>query len=255
MKVNYRIEIDPLDNNQYMEDANQFAIQFSSSRIEKTWFFKISDKKELLKAKTFLESQSFDWEIIYEFELSNDEIDDYSAYFPGIYSDYKILKNSIVLERRVRNYDIINDLDSNRIILSEKTQKVLENIVEGLKFIPVESDKSKLFYFLENVIALSSPINVVKASEINLINSSDNLYFIVSDGRYYIHGALEQEIENAGIVMCHSMRYQDVSYDVPPYLIMSRKIVKSLINNNIKGLNNTDRFLPILNKNNPLIIE
>ncbi|MDX1958313.1 MAG: hypothetical protein SFU98_07050 [Leptospiraceae bacterium] len=252
MKVNYKIIVDHLDQPQLIKSANEFVQVFSEFRKGQTWFFQFEDKLSLVKALEILRTKNLIWDLVYELSIEEDEITHFPCYLLGLPTLYLQSNDDILYEKKLQRKQIFKEVQTDKIIVNEKVKNILESHSSSFDFQRIKSNKNNNFYILTIHEFLKEPIAVANVTQLNTINKEDELYFLVSDGRYFISKEKVLELEHLGILKYNLLRHNDKIYKVPNGLVMSPLMIQVLMKNKILGYND---FLIVLHNTDSILDE
>ncbi|WP_028973189.1 hypothetical protein [Spirochaeta cellobiosiphila] len=249
MKIYYKIQIDLFKTPHLRIDAEEFAEHFSIFRIKETWFFLFKQKKDIINACHYLKRIKLQWQLSYQIRIHKDEIGKYPGYFPGIPSNYGIIKDNVVNEGSMKKRQILKDLDTEHIIVTKSLRDILTNFNNKFVFEEILGREGNIFYKWIINTTVEEPVSVSKISQLNIISKSDEIFFVVSDGRYFVSENTARSIFENDIAFYNKISHSNKLYKIPNQIIVSPKLLELLYDNRIKGFNEKEISGVVLSEN------
>ncbi|WP_028973190.1 hypothetical protein [Spirochaeta cellobiosiphila] len=253
MIKNYHIDIDFPDEEELQRNALEFAERFKKNRNDISWFFQFDNRSELNHAIDFLKKQDFNWDFYYRLSISNKEITEYPAYFPGFFSNYHVLLSNQVDSRIIQKKDIFIDLTSGKLILSSRTKELFQAHLKNIAYEQIIDEKGNIYFTAEIKKYLTAPVDIPIIQKLSNPTALANYHLVASDGRYFLKEDASKEITNHGIAFYSTIRHKDRCFKVKPRLIISNRFIDILIKEKTKGVN-LNRLTVILSEKNENIL-
>jgi hypothetical protein len=227
----------------YTSYANETAIRFT-----------FPEKPKFFEALSLLKKQGLRYIRYYKFELSLDELESYPALhlatmLLGVDGCCTFLD---AVEFQVKDgEEMIKDVETGRIIVSPRVQKILERMTSCIEWIP-QSISPGVEWFWMVAQPLPSPIFIPNPSDISPDERCNipDVYEVNDDGRLVANDANIAFLAEVGIAMNYHYETPTAIIKVSPESIATGKIIKALDSIGVKDI--LEYSFPLLTSSHPL---
>lgn len=238
---NYHGEITP--------GYEEFISKYAPYRHGSSTSYIFSDSQQLAEAISMLTKQGLPVEHFYKFELATNELETYPALYLGVYCIFEVFGIESGKEKVNANilndYQMVQDYESERIVVSTKIKKILDGMTKRLSWESIETTNGEECFIMEVQEILPEPI--VVPFPVSVEPEDPVLTFAVrSDGRSAITETNIAKLREVGIALSLDVKTPLMVLPWQRRLLASGKVIKAL---QMAGMKN------ILELTEPLLLE
>lgn len=231
--------------------SEEFMNRYSEYRRGERTVYLFDDINSANNALNELLSNDLRGKLSYYFEINDDEILYYPAFYFGCDMEFNLFQGEKADSAIIQNYDLVEDYESNILLVSPRAKKILESEVFGAKWSLIETTKGELFFSLEINKILPESIIIPAPVEVEELEMFPGFYSIRSDGREVITQANLNDLKTVGIAKSSEANIGDKTVKwVPQPIITTGAIIHKIRSNKLKGF--AEHSIPLLMESHPL---
>lgn len=255
MKVRHQIEAQLYHySDGILPGAEEFISKYAPYRVEPTTTYIFSDESKLAEAMSLLAKHGLEAEKFYDFEIEPNELETYPALYLGTYTIFDLFildEEAEWVDASVLNeYEMVQDYESERIVVSPRVKKVLEKITQKVGWESVERTDKQQWFLMEVVELLPEPIIIPFPVSVEPNEDPPGTYAVRSDGRDVATQANISKLTEVGIAVSLEVKAQEKMLKWRPRLVASGKVIYALQSAGIKDI--LDFTSPLIGESHPL---
>lgn len=179
-------------------------------------------------------------ERFYKLELTTSELATYPAIYLGMYCTFEVFIQDEETEKVnvtvLNEYEMVQDYDSERIVVSPQVKTVLENMTKGLGWKSIKTTDNKEWFIMEVLEILPQPIIVPSPVSVEQNEESSGSYAVRSDGRDVITKANISKLKEVGIALSLEVQVLSKILKWRPRILASGKVIHALLLAGVKDI-------------------
>lgn len=225
------------DSSESWDIALEIRKKLKQYNIPDTFEYNVSLREEWHRILAFLKGQNIDLSYNYSFNIDYDKLDEYPAYILGIKDQDNVFINNRLNYKVVKRYDIVEDFDSDRIILSQNFKDEIESTGVEIKYL--DNFDNVKYYELERNCFFPEPVTYSKIWKLSEPDPRfpDAGHGVYDDGRKILSQNNLKYIKNHGVCFCNKFEFEDKVYKLyPSSLVVTNELLSTLYKKKYKGL-------------------
>jgi hypothetical protein len=256
MKISYQLEAELYHYSEgILPGAEDFISKYAAYRSEPTTTYVFSDEQQLEEAMSLLAKHRLSAERFYKFELTPNELATYPALYLGLYCTFEVFiidegkkrVNATVLD----GYEIVQDYESDRIVVSPRVKKILENTTKEVHWESIETTNAQEWFIMQVMEILPEPIVVPFPVSVEPEEDPAGTYAVRSDGRAAIAEANISKLAEVGIALSLEVQTPLQLLKWRPRFVASGAVIYAMQLAGVKDI--LELTGPLLPESHPLI--